>query len=81
MPVLTRLVMGHCKLHPNQPYKRISMSTQTENGTAWALVTAFPSTANATTDTWRAGAIPLWGHFVNASTHRITSPVVPVGLR
>lgn len=35
--------MGHRKLHPTHPYKRISMSTQTENGTAWAMVTAYPS--------------------------------------
>lgn len=35
--------MGHRKLHPTHPYKRISMSTQTPTGTAWAMVTAYPS--------------------------------------
>ena len=35
--------MGRRKLHPTHPYKRISMSTQTETGTAWAMVVAYPS--------------------------------------
>jgi hypothetical protein len=39
---LGRLV-GRRKLHPTHPYKRISMSTPAETGTAWAMVTAYPS--------------------------------------
>ncbi|MEA5447963.1 hypothetical protein VB780_05240 [Leptolyngbya sp. CCNP1308] len=35
--------MGKRKLHPTHPFKRISISTQTVNGTAWAMVTAYPS--------------------------------------
>lgn len=35
--------MGHRKLHPTHPFKRILMSTQTPTGTAWAMVVAYPS--------------------------------------